>query len=86
MTVEPANSELWIINMMLAVLLTYVPQDTTITGIAHHITDVHNPVTTEAECIRSYIWAKFMNTIVNISCQHMVVHNKTKYDILAVNL
>jgi len=74
--------------MMLAVLLTYVPQYTTITitGITHHIIDVHNPGTTEVECIGSYTRAKFMTTVLNLSfCQHVVVRT-TKYDILAVNL
>lgn len=64
--------------MMLAVLLTYVPQYTSIsmTGITRHIIDVHNPVTIEVECIRSYKRAKFM-TLVNLSyCEHMVVHIK----------
>lgn len=65
--------------MMLAVLLMYVSQYTTITitGITHHIIDVHNPVTTKVECIRSYKRAKFMTTVVNLSyCQHMVVRTK----------
>lgn len=74
---------------MLAVLLTYVPQYTTITitGITHHTIDAHNPVTTEVECIRSHKRAKFMTVAVNLSyCQHMVNTYNTKYDILAVNL
>jgi hypothetical protein len=55
----------------------YDPQDTTITGITHHIIDVHNPTKTEAECIKSYKRAKFITTVVNLFCwQHIVVCTK----------
>jgi hypothetical protein len=63
--------------MMLAVLLTYDHQDTTITGITHHTIDIHNPIKTEVECIKSYKRAKFITMVVNLSCcQHMVVCTK----------
>jgi len=66
---------------MLAVLLTYVPQYTTITitGITHHIIDAHNPVTTKVECIRSYKRVHDSGSQPTLLSTHGSTYN-TKYD------